>query len=247
MEIGIAIVSRRRFIARSAGMGFLAGNLPSAFGAADFWNKKEPGEWSGSDIHMLITRSPWAKEVRIEDRSKAGNSYDGSAPVGSNLPGDPNSAMRSTGVAQRAPVPYEIGQGQHDSERRAVPTEAVGAIVRWESARPVLDATGVPLPEDFRGHYVIGVTGFQIPAAQRPGMLQLFKESASLEKGKDRVQPGVADYSKDRATIFFGFSRELFPVTAADKEVQFTINTGDIRVRAKFELKEMMYRGQLAL
>jgi len=120
-------------------------------------------------------------------------------------------------------------------------------VVRWESARPILDATGIPLSTDFRGHYVIGVTGLQVPPAQRPGMLQILQGAAFLEKGKERVQPGVAEYSRDGATIFFGFSRELFPLTAADKEVQFEINTGDLRIRAKFELKEMTYRGQLAL
>ena len=249
-------LNRRGFIAVGAGTGLLFGNLQSAFGASDFWNKKEPSEWSGSDIHMLTTRSPWAKEVRIEDRSKAGNTYDGSAPVGSNLPGDPNSAMRSTGIAggppsqasmQRAPVPYEIGPGQRDAERRPIPSAAVGAVVRWESARPILDATGIPLPTDFRGHYVIGVSGLQIAPAERPGMLELLKGAASLEKGKERIQPGLAEYSKDGSTVFFGFAKELFPLTAADKEVQFEINTGDLRVRAKFEMKEMAYRGELAL
>ncbi len=249
-------LNRRGFIALSAGTGVLFGNLQLAFGASDFWNKKEPAEWSASDIHMLTSRSPWAKEVRIEDRSKAGNSYDGSAPVGSNLPGDPNNAMRSTGVAsgpqtqasmQRAPVPYEIGQGQRDAERRAIPAAAVAAVVRWESARPILDATGIPLPTDFRGHYVIGMSGLQIAPAERPGMLELLRGAASLEKGKERIQPGLAEYSKDGSTVFFGFARELFPLTSADKEVQFEINTGDLRVRAKFEMKEMVYRGQLAL
>lgn len=260
MEIGASRLNRRRFIGFGAGAGFLFGNLPFAFGAADFWNKKEPAEWSSSDIHLLTTRSPWAKEIRIEDRSKAGNSYDGSAPVGSNLPGDPNSSMRSTGIAgvpqsqaasqasmQRAPTQYEIGQATRDAGHRPIPTEAGAATVRWESARPVLDATGIPLPTGFRGHYVVGVSGLQFSPAQRPGMLELLKGAAFLEKGKERAQPGIAEYSKDGATIFFGFSRELFPLTNADKEVQFEINTGELRIRAKFELKEMVYRGQLAL
>jgi hypothetical protein len=28
---------------------------------SDFWNKKEPAEWSADEIDKLVTRSPWAK------------------------------------------------------------------------------------------------------------------------------------------------------------------------------------------
>ncbi len=78
-------------------------------------------------------------------------------------------------------------------------------------------------------------------------MLELLRTSAFLEKGKEQTQPGLVEYSKDGATIFFGFAKELFPLTNTDKDVQFMINTGDLRIRAKFEPKEMIYKGKLAL
>jgi hypothetical protein len=39
--------------------------------------------------------------------------------------------------------------------------------VRWESAKPVLDALKTPLPDAFANHYVIAVIGFPLPSGQR--------------------------------------------------------------------------------
>jgi hypothetical protein len=236
---------------RVAASLFFAG-IPLLLTASDFWNKKDPAQWNNSEIRMMTTQSPWAKEVRIENRGPGGqNTYDGSAPVGSGLPGDPSSGRPASGTpgttastTQHAPIQYPIGG---DSQRHDIAVQSITATVKWESALPVLSATGIPLPSDFQDHYVVGVSGLQIPRAQRPAMLELLRNSTYLEKGKEQTQPGIVEYSKDGATIFFGFAKELFPLTAADKEVQFTINTGDLRVKAKFELKEMMYKGKLAL
>lgn len=246
---------RRNHALRCAGVVLFLGGVGLVWGA-DFWNKKEPAQWSDSEIRMMTSQSPWAKQVRMENRGAGGlNTYDGSAPVGSGLPGDPQNGMRTGGVsgssgsaAQRAPTPYQIGNpDQRDARGRSIPQQSESAIVRWESALPEISATGIPMPAAFQGHYVIGVSGFQVPRAQRPAMLETLKESATLERGTERIQPGIVDFSKDGATIFFGFARDLFPLTVADKDVQFVINTGDLRVKAKFELKAMMYKGKLAL
>ena len=34
--------------------------------SSDFWNKKEPSEWSGEEIEQLTTKSPWAKETTAQ-------------------------------------------------------------------------------------------------------------------------------------------------------------------------------------
>jgi hypothetical protein len=46
--------------------------------------------------------------------------------------------------------------------------------------------------------------------------------------------------------MIFSFSKEALPLAAADKEVLFTLKLG-ATFKAKFELKEMMYGGQLAI
>ena len=73
------------------------------------------------------------------------------------------------------------------------------------------------------------------------------RAGASLTvKGKD---PTVSDHlmqTMDRQTMIFGFPKDALPLTPADKEVLFTLKLVAI-FRAKFELKEMMYGGQLAV
>ena len=44
-------------------------------GESEFWNKKDPSQWSSDEIEKLKTKSPWAKSVTISLRqsSSGGN------------------------------------------------------------------------------------------------------------------------------------------------------------------------------
>jgi hypothetical protein len=68
-------------------------------------------------------------------------------------------------------------------------------------------------------------------------------------KGKPAVPAGVV--AQRNNSYLFGFSKELTPIAADDKEVLFIVRTGpDLKgtlVRATFNPKEMLYRGTLAL
>ena len=130
-------------------------------------------------------------------------------------------------------------------------------VVRWESAKPVLEATKTPLPDAFANHYVIGVSGIPILSGRNVSRgasddaLDRIKNLTYLEpKGKDKAQPGVVQAggaSGSTRTILFGFSKEILQLTATDQELTFTSQFGNLPVKAKFTLKEMLYRGQLAL
>ena len=244
MSLGRPDFTRRGFVALTCTGLFW--DLRLAFGASDFWNKKDPATWSGGDIRTLTTESPWAKAVAVASRAQAGETFPGSSPAGSGLPGDP--AIGSPGQQANNPR-MNIPIGGADANTRGVEGRRPSVVtVRWESAEPIRDALKNSIPSVFDQHYVISVSGFQIPGAERAAMLEQLKASASLQaRGKDRVQPGVAQYSKDGSIILFAFLKELFPLTAADKDVQFTINTGDLSLRAKFDPKEMTYHGQLAI
>ena len=130
-----------------------------------------------------------------------------------------------------------------------IPLEAAAATVRWESALPIVDARQSVIPEEFAGRYVISVTG-----PGRFGPIQtrvpdvILKNSATLSaKGKQPAQPGLVEYTKSGATVLFGFEKDFLNLTAADKDVQFFLDSGDLELKARFEPKEMMYHGQLAL
>ena len=34
-------------------------------GESEFWNKKDPSQWSSDEIERLKTKSPWAKSVNV--------------------------------------------------------------------------------------------------------------------------------------------------------------------------------------
>jgi hypothetical protein len=68
-------------------------------------------------------------------------------------------------------------------------------------------------------------------------------------KGKDSISPsGVKKVDDVDGPIWrFTFARSGNPITAEDKEVTFVTRVGRATLKAKFPLKEMMYKDQLAL
>jgi hypothetical protein len=145
--------------------------------------------------------------------------------------------------------------------------------VRWESARPVLDALKAPLPDEFADHYVIAVIGFPLPASPRryqdeqgdypprqsqddnpqrrsqDDTLDNLKQLTTLQpKGKELAQAGVVkQQTSSNSNLLFGFSKDSLTLTKDDKEVLFSTTMGRLVIRAKFNPKEMLYRGQLAV
>jgi hypothetical protein len=128
----------------------------------------------------------------------------------------------------------------------------------------MLDATRETLPTDFANHYVIAVAGLPVEwgldRAAR-GHRSDAEQSIHLSDLVERLQAGATLQAKDKEpegaglvrrapsdeAWLFGFSKELLPLTASDKEVEFALKSGPMAVKAKFEPKEMMYRGRLAL
>jgi hypothetical protein len=141
-------------------------------------------------------------------------------------------------------------------------------VVRWDSAQPILDALATPLKSELKGRYAISVSNLPVglmqgrrsgqnpaaieedrsPVAIQLRMIEELKGAATLEvKGKDPAQAGVVTTSPVAGTYLFGFSKDLLTIGPGDKEVLFILQTPMIAVKAKFQPKDMMYRGKLAL
>ena len=202
------------------GMLLFAATQPLSAGSSEFWSRKDPSEWSADEVDRLITKSTWAKEIAAPavGRSRVGPQYHG--------------------------------------------------LVRWESAKPILEAMKTALPGEFLNHYVISVSGLPMSslrpatggtdadarARQREveGVLDKLKAVTRLElKGAARVQPEIVQETQfgvgETRTMLFGFSKTLLQLSLEDQEAVFTTQMGTIPVKAKFNLKEMMYRGELAV
>ena len=225
-------LSRRDLIGRSIGIALCL--TAKAWAGGEFWNKKEPASWTTDEIHELTTNSPWAKEIRLDLKAKGGAKGEDSVnAVRDPTTGDFRGGSGSTAVKGEKPP---------------------SAVVTWESALPLFDAMKYRLPADFIGHYVIGVKDLPIlvdAGPQRQSAEQLvdwLKNSATLRaKSKDPVQAGVVATSRGGSMVLFGFLKELLPLSEKDKEVVFALNTNQLALKAKFEPKEMMYQGKLAL
>src|SRR5947209_7229477 len=53
-----------------------------------------------------------------------------------------------------------MGRGRGREGRQSA--ESFKATIRWESAKPILEALKTPLPEAFADHYVISVSGLPL-------------------------------------------------------------------------------------
>ena len=141
------------------------------------------------------------------------------------------------------------------------------ALVRWESALPILEAQKRALSEAFKGSYAISVTGFPIggprpggggapkgagefnPEAMRAAQAQMFeqaKQTTWLErKGKDPIAPSLMGMTGRSLVIVFPQGTQ--PIVLDDKEVTLVLKVGLPEMKSKFSLKEMVYMGKLEL
>jgi hypothetical protein len=237
--------NRRNFLALGAAAGCSISRL-YAF-SSDFWNKKDPSEWTGAEIDQLTNKSPWAKEVTVSTASQYGN---GMGRGGMGIPG----------------MGGGMGGGGMGGGRRGggggMPGQSYKAIIRWESAKPILDALKTPLPEGFTNHYVISVGGIPLNASNRSRSQSQDDNSQSDQDTLDRIkgltllapkdkrdlQPGiVVQQPATYGNVYFGFTKDLVTLRPEDREVTFSTQFGTMQIRTKFNLKDMLYHGELAV
>lgn len=226
-------------ISRRAGLKLAASSLlllsdRTAFGKPpDFWNHEAPADWTGQEIQQLTSDSPWAKSVTaIVNMSSPAAGMGGS---GGRRGGGGRAGRGSTDAAPAASSPKFPG------------------YVRWISAAPMLLALKMKLPADLEGHYVIGVSGLPIISGHSEGednsdSYDALKEATFLQvKGQPSVQPGIVEQDpNDTSTVLFGFLHQFLDVSDA-KVAEFKMTTGPFEIKAKFDLKQMRYHGELAV
>jgi len=213
----------------------------------DFWNAKDPSEWSSAEIEQLTTKSPWAKEVTASGPAERG--YDqtsGGSPA-------PRTQSPRIGIPG---IPGIGGGGMGGGGRRSprsAPMQSFKGTIRWESAKPILEALKAKLPASFENHYVISVSG--IPLSGRYGRSEADPDVDRLKgvtfleaRGKRSLQPGVVEQqTSSYGSVLFGFSKEMLALAADDKEILFTTEFGRLNLKAKFVPRDMLYRGELAV
>ncbi len=224
----------------------------------DFWESKDPASWSAEEKQVVLGQSPWAQEgfarMEIEKKQRPGYASNGRPGVDmpDTRPGVPPGGVRSVPIGEKPP-PVPNPDPGHPLEFRV--------LARWETAKPVRLAGGPEVPEMTGQFYVIRLRGLPLmsPPKTKPGedapnpnegMLQAIERGSRLER-KDK--PGIACVhlftgSGDASTqVLLFFPRGEDPITVADKLVTLESRFAQFHLSVKFPLKEMMYRGELAL
>jgi hypothetical protein len=226
----------------------------------EFWESKDPASWSNEEKQVLLGQSPWAREgfarMELEKSRRATPGYGNNGRPGGDMPdtrpGVPIGGVRSVPIGEKPP-PVPNPDPGHPLQFRV--------LARWESAKPVRLAGGPEVPEPTGQFYVIRLRGLPLmpPPKAKPGeaapnpnegMLQAIKEGSGLER-KDKPAIRCAHLftgSGDAATeVLLFFPRSADPITMADKLVTLESRFALFHLSIKFPLKDMMYKGELAL
>jgi hypothetical protein len=227
----------------------------------EFWESKNPADWSNEEKRILLGQSPWAREgmARFEvERKRAGatGSYQGVARPGGDVPGAnpgvPPGAVASVPIGERPPPVPSTDTGQSVQFR---------VLARWESAKPVRLAGGPELPEGTARFYVIRLQGMPLlppPKSKdgesvpnpNEGMLEAIQQGSRIERRGKIAIPCVhlltgSGESVTELLLFFG--RGADPIAVGEKAVTLESRFGPFHLSVKFPLKDMMYQGALAL
>lgn len=212
--------------------------------AADFWAKPST-EWSDKDLQKMITNSPWARSFSVG---------------GPSLPEDPGAPgpMSERGGGR--------GGGGGGAPGGGAPPAGGGGgsatvIARWQTALPVKQAfvrlkygaeaatspDAKKIVERAETNYEIVLSG-PFTSLIRNGTPETVKkaimEASSLSaKGKDVMPTDVQLGPKD---MVFTFPRST-AFTIDDKEVEFSTKLGELALKYRFKLKDMVYNGKLEM
>ena len=142
------------------------------------------------------------------------------------------------------------------------------ALVRWESGLPVrLARKTATLPDKGVGQYMLSISRLPLEFIEqssgngtihhdegagldKTALAERVAKNSSLQRtGKDAIPANHAEWVESdfspRVVIFFPLGAN--PIQPEDREVDLVSQIGALVVRAKFSLKEMVYRDRLEL
>ena len=222
----------------------------------DFWESKEPSAWTSEEKNMLLGDSPWARAgvAQFDTGKRPAKPYEGGvARPGGGTPGaNPgmNNPTAPTNVpfGEKPPPPPTTDTGRDVK---------FGVLARWVSAAPVQLAGGPPLPAESAKYYVILLRGMPLlPATKTESVLTRNQDIlATIERGtrlerRETAIPcahllaGSGDAALDLLLLF---ERGANPITLSEKLVTLDSTFRPFHLSIKFPLKEMLYKGTLAL
>ena len=233
-------------------MGALSGGT---LWAADPWkSNKKYTEWSEKEIRKVLEKSPWAKTVTLTFLAESGF---GQGAGGGPLDNQPI----QVGRAGRGAAPISGGGGPRTASRQV--------LVRWESALPVRRAlerqqvqAEMLTPEQAEQYFEQAPSEYEVVLGGMPMVemtdttLEEVKASTYLKTGdKQRIMAQdvrISQLPEERLAegqvpnLYFAFPRAI-PIELRHKSVEFFTEVGQFKIKKKFKLKDMLFKGKLEL
>lgn len=220
--------------------------------AADAWIKKKPMAWSVEDIQTVLGKSAWARQANVEfevpglSGGPRGETPATPPPVNTGLVGGDATRNGTMGpLGQMAGTPRSPKAGD---------LPQFHAVVRWETALPVRLASRFPV-EAKPNQYVISITGFPLLRAKdnpdTAANLEELKAAARItRKDKAALRASRLETRESGNGLVLYYTFPVAPadvIVADDREVFFSTGLGQLHLRIRFPLKDMMYQGKLEL
>src|SRR4051812_1909623 len=203
----------------------IIGLTPLLLLAGDFWQDKEPSDWTGKDVKRMLTKSPWAKDASVSggmneisgprsmDASSAagggrragggggGGGITGGSPMGGGGGG------RGGGGAEGPAMGGGMG-GSDTPGGGGGGRTAPKVTVRWESATPEREAA---VKEEYpyakfvadwsRDFYVVTVSGLPMMGRHRSEGVAAQAAAALPTEVESRMKEVTSLQSKDKDPV----------------------------------------------
>jgi hypothetical protein len=212
--------------------------------AADFWQAKPYTEWSDKDLQKMITNSPWAKSFSPPETAVDSGA---STPLSE---GGGRGRGGSGVIAGPAPVTNGTAPIIHARWQSALPVKQAFVRLKYGAEAPT-SPDAKQLLEKAETNYEIVLSGplKSLLRGDTDSLKLALMESTSLtSKGKAPLKPADVQLalSRDSNDMVLHFPRTT-PFTLDDKEVEFETKFGDLVLKYKFRLKDMVFNGKLEM
>jgi hypothetical protein len=222
-------VTRRSAMLAAMGLPAAIGAL-GATAAKEFWDEKFPEDWTAAEIQRILNDSPWAQNTIVK------------------FNGGPGGAVGFSRSGYYSPA----DQVKYSGSGAAASPGTFHALVRWVSAKAVC-AANKGTPDGASQFYMVSMTG-DFPNGTKPSDGETDTAAAdraemlrSYTKLDRKGAPIYLDHIQPIAGGDLYYFPRMEPITPADKEITFATRMGPLEFKAKFVLKDMLYRGKLEL
>jgi hypothetical protein len=203
---------------------------------ASRWEATSFTGWTDEVLQELLKDSPWAGEADVSRRGS----------LGSLTPASETAVVTwTTALPMREALVREAiglnGTVTKDAETFLATTPMMYAIAVKISGSPESASYALLAQEVQKETFLQRTDG-------RASLNALTAEGRALDKsGRLIADADAAKTAEGGATVFvFQFSRGL-ALTMLDREVEFVTKVGTLSIKKKFKMKDMVYKGELAL